>query len=260
MTNSDDLQPWHLIYEIAAEDAALLMIGVNPTRVDISEAERGSARVYEKAIREAVARADFFAWQRCDDREVEELPLSPDIWEMEPDFERYLPTFEMRGSVGDVLRDPENVAVLLGGDPWYSATIYGGDFRAWLKRNGVQSRYVFQDEQAIVVTKLNSRAVIDAERKLHGLPSFDDELKYAATEQAVAKVLTPERPLGTRERNTLLCMIAALCKDVGYDYAKSAKTAGLILSTSTKMGMSLGETTIEGHLKKITNAVATRTR
>ena len=67
-----------------------------------------------------------------------------------------------------------------------------------------------------------------------------------------------DKPVSTRERNTLLIIIAALCKDAGYDHTKHAKTAGLILSTAVKMGVSIGETTIEGHLKKIPDALATR--
>lgn len=67
-----------------------------------------------------------------------------------------------------------------------------------------------------------------------------------------------EKPLETRERNTLLAIIAVLCKEVGLDPAKHAKTAVFIQSTAAKMGISIGETTIEGHLKKITDAVATR--
>ena len=67
-----------------------------------------------------------------------------------------------------------------------------------------------------------------------------------------------ERPLSTRERNTLLTIIAALCKDAGHDFTKHAKTAGLIESTASKMGLSIGDTTIEGHLKKIPDALESR--
>ena len=67
-----------------------------------------------------------------------------------------------------------------------------------------------------------------------------------------------EKPLRTTERNTLLTIIAALCKDADYDITKHAKTAGLIQSTAAGMGLSIGESTIEGHLKKIPNALAGR--
>ena len=67
-----------------------------------------------------------------------------------------------------------------------------------------------------------------------------------------------EKPIENRERDTLLSIIAVLCKEARFDYKTHAKTAGLIQSTAAKMGISIGETTIEGHLKKIPNALATR--
>lgn len=67
-----------------------------------------------------------------------------------------------------------------------------------------------------------------------------------------------DKPLATRERDTLLTIIAALCKDAGYDHTRHAKTAGLIYNTAVTMGVSIGETTIEGHLKKIPDALGTR--
>ena len=67
-----------------------------------------------------------------------------------------------------------------------------------------------------------------------------------------------DKPLGTTERNTLLTIIAALCKEAKLDHTKHAKTAGLIQSTAAGMGVSIGETTIEGHLKKIPDALTTR--
>jgi hypothetical protein len=70
----------------------------------------------------------------------------------------------------------------------------------------------------------------------------------------------PEKLLQTKERHTLLAIIAALCEDAGYDITKHSKTAGLIQSTAARMGLSIGETTIEGHLKKIPDALGARTK
>jgi len=67
-----------------------------------------------------------------------------------------------------------------------------------------------------------------------------------------------DNPLSTRERDTLLAIIAALCNVAGYDASKHAKTAGLIKDAAAAMGVSIGETTIEGHLKKIPDALGTR--
>ena len=67
-----------------------------------------------------------------------------------------------------------------------------------------------------------------------------------------------ERPLGTRERNTLLTLLAVACKEANLDYTKPAKTANLIEDIAIKMGLAIGNSTIEGHLKNIPNALESR--
>lgn len=71
-------------------------------------------------------------------------------------------------------------------------------------------------------------------------------------------VAPEEKPLLTSERNTLLVIIAALCREAKIDYTKPAKAAGMILHTADGMGVKIGETTIERHLKKIPDALETR--
>lgn len=68
----------------------------------------------------------------------------------------------------------------------------------------------------------------------------------------------PNETLGTRERNTLLTIIAALCKEAKIDHTKPAKAARLIQGAAAEMGASVGESTIEGHLKKIPEALESR--
>lgn len=67
-----------------------------------------------------------------------------------------------------------------------------------------------------------------------------------------------DKPLSNRERDTLLTIIAVLCKEAGYDYNRHAKTAGNIHGTAAEMGISIGESTVESHLKRIPNALGTR--
>lgn len=67
-----------------------------------------------------------------------------------------------------------------------------------------------------------------------------------------------EKPLTTKERNTLLTIIAVLCKEAKFDHKKASKTAGLIRGTANGMGLDIGETTIENHLKKIDDALEGR--
>ena len=74
----------------------------------------------------------------------------------------------------------------------------------------------------------------------------------------VATAAPEEKPLSTNERNTLLVIIAALCREAQIDYTKPAKAAGMILHTADGMGVQIGETTIERHLKKIPDALEAR--
>ncbi len=69
---------------------------------------------------------------------------------------------------------------------------------------------------------------------------------------------TDGKALGTRERNTLLTIIAALCKEAKIDYLKPAKAAHLIEGQAARMGLRIGETTIEMHLKKIPDTLESR--
>ena len=67
-----------------------------------------------------------------------------------------------------------------------------------------------------------------------------------------------EKPLSTKERNTLLAIIATLCHEAKIDYTKPAKAAASIQHTADSMGISIGESTIENHLKKIPDALESR--
>lgn len=67
-----------------------------------------------------------------------------------------------------------------------------------------------------------------------------------------------DRPLMTRERNTLLAVIAALCKESGIDYTRSSAAAAVIKNLTVSHGLNIGETTIEMMLKKIPDALEAR--
>jgi hypothetical protein len=81
--------------------------------------------------------------------------------------------------------------------------------------------------------------------------------EVALFEETYGKHNHGEKPLSKRERDTLLTIIGVLCKEAKLNYATHAKTAGLIKNMADHMGVSIGETTIEGHLKKIPDALAT---
>ena len=65
--------------------------------------------------------------------------------------------------------------------------------------------------------------------------------------------------LGTRERNILLSTIGILCEMAKLDYKTNAKAADLICDFANKKGVELAKRTIQDYLKKIPDALATRT-
>ena len=67
-----------------------------------------------------------------------------------------------------------------------------------------------------------------------------------------------EKPLGTRERNTLLTIIAVLAKAAKIDIDQTGKAAGFIEGLSDEFGAHVSKRSIENHLKKVTNALTTR--
>ncbi len=68
-----------------------------------------------------------------------------------------------------------------------------------------------------------------------------------------------EKPIGRRERTTLLVMIAALAKLAKVDVTKPSGAAVTIESQTTLLGARIAARTIENHLKRIPEALDNRT-
>jgi hypothetical protein len=69
---------------------------------------------------------------------------------------------------------------------------------------------------------------------------------------------TAAKPLGERERTTLLTIIAALAKEARIDVSKPSKAGGMMESLTEQMGARVSARTIEEHLKKIPGALESR--
>lgn len=65
------------------------------------------------------------------------------------------------------------------------------------------------------------------------------------------------KPLGSREKNTLLVLIATLCKESNIDYSKRGIASAITLATE-KMGVKISEDTIRKVLKEIPNALESK--
>ena len=80
------------------------------------------------------------------------------------------------------------------------------------------------------------------------------------TTQEPSDQLSHERPLGTRERATLLTIIAALAEMVNIDLSKPTKAAEIIEDMTARKGARVAARTIEEHLKRIPDALERRSK
>jgi len=76
----------------------------------------------------------------------------------------------------------------------------------------------------------------------------------------VAALGAVDSPVETKERATLLTIIAALASEAKIDWQKPSKAAGLIQPQTEKLGAALGQRTIEEHLKRIPAALLRRAK
>lgn len=139
----------------------------------------------------------------------------------------------------------------------------------WCEQSGFNAAHCREAKKAAILAAITSGQIKyrrsdgkDFEEDIYSLASralvLIERESFNAWSKQFADIQAIEKSLSTKELNTVLVIIAALCKDAGYDYTKASKTAGLIQSTAAKMGASIGETTIEGYLKKIPDALGTR--
>lgn len=72
---------------------------------------------------------------------------------------------------------------------------------------------------------------------------------------------SPEKPFGPKERNTLLCVIAAILDQQGIDFCNPERgTAKKIEGWVSCIGASVSEETIKGILGKLSDAVSARSK
>ena len=65
---------------------------------------------------------------------------------------------------------------------------------------------------------------------------------------------TLDKPLGERERVTLLTIIDALAHEIGIDISMPSKAGSIIEALTDKLGARVSARTIENHLKRIQDA------
>ncbi len=232
-----DLSKWDFAVEFRLYEAAALIVGIDPAEIYTNtKPARDNPRIYDyhehPQIKPVADRMEHDFLTACDLYEA----MRDGKWKFstdEPLSERLLRNREMElvpvkiGSWGLPLDSVTQMAL----DTWHDSDDFAmyetakftrKELSRWLSAICLKSVYQFDQGQS-------------------------ENIQTSA-----------DRPLATRERDTLLTIIAVLCKEAKIPYDKPSKAAGLIQSTAAGMGLSIGETTIEGHLKKLPNALAGR--
>jgi hypothetical protein len=86
---------------------------------------------------------------------------------------------------------------------------------------------------------------------------FNDKAEHVIK---IESVDMQEKPLGTRERNTLLVIIAALAKEAKIDLSKPSKAGEAIAHLTEILGAPVDHATIEQKINLINEAVQARTK
>lgn len=204
-------------------------MGVDPSGPETSKhSARHILECLQAAYEGAVKRAEFegyvepclpFEAPEPDDLMAESAVLrSVVLWERLDDFREYGLPDTLTGWLGH-------------GDVLFATQRFSRrELSRWLKDNNMKSVYKFNLEQPQALG-------------VSGISRVESQ---------------PEKPLTNRERDTLLTIIGVLCNEAKLDFNKHAKTAALIQGSASRLGISIGETTIENHLKKVADAFAGR--
>ncbi|HNO32546.1 MAG TPA: hypothetical protein PKI78_12225 [Anaerolineales bacterium] len=151
-------------------------------------------------------------------------------------------------------------------------TVKHTDLRAWMAKTYPDQKppFLFDEIERNTHTAINAESVRALQVERDSLKARVDKAveewsklkrkfdEVSRERDQLASLQANEQPLETRERNTLLLIIAALCKEARLDINTPAKTAGLLKSMLSNMDMQIGETTIEVHLKRIRDALRSR--
>lgn len=95
--------------------------------------------------------------------------------------------------------------------------------------------------------------------RLHNLYLLKSEMQRLRNSPA-ADLTAIKQPLRTKERDTLLVIIAALAIEAEIDLSKPSKAASLIEGLTAQMGSPVSKRGIEEHLKNVAGALASRSK
>ena len=135
------------------------------------------------------------------------------------------------------------------------ASVKSGAYRFQLEPQKSQTgfstrpRSAFPEGSVLAIRRTALDAFANANRK-----SVPEDSKQAQ------ETTVPENPLGERERNTLLTIIAALCQHGGVDFTKPSAAGATIAVMTEALGARVSRRTIEDHMRKVPDAIERRAK
>ncbi|WP_422085413.1 hypothetical protein [Variovorax sp.] len=240
-------------------EAACLIAGIDPASPTVEQATNyPKAMVIERAMMDAIERANQWAWLSLDDKLPEEMPPSDGFWSTGVSRPGdYLPSFELLQEMAAIFREPAEWQITTIPDPEYRATLQVQQIETWLAGNGLTSAFQFAPHQEITATTLENNFA----SQQHAKPSPYPAGMHRQIEEAPSSAKTPavDRVLGTRERNNLHAIIGVLCTGLDFDLSLAAYASGVakkVTALADAQGVVISESTIESHLKLVADAIA----
>lgn len=276
MDAANNLIAWDYVSEFTRAEVACLIAGIDPAHEELSgqqsahiqrimerlDAASGSM-VYIWLTLQLAAKAaqDAAAEQACTQTIARHylFPVKP--------VKHNGRVLVSKGEAGTLYRMPDPA---IDGRNAGQYTFSRYEIARWLRDNGLQSAYVFnrvQHEPAIVEPLSIKAEKLKQLDEASFLYHVQDAMFGADTEAykwlydceaTTQPPPAPDKPLSTRERTSLLLIIAALCKEAKINYSKPTTAAENILHQLDGMGASLSPRAIEEHLKKIPDALERR--
>lgn len=140
----------------------------------------------------------------------------------------------------DYQRDPVHEPVA-----YFKLFAFSEELKGWIEKARAESKDAAVVVLRDVADRIDKILTVDRERVGAEIQSLREAKSYSE----------PAKDLATRERTTLLTVIALLAGEAKVDWRKPTKAAELILTLADTAGVSLGQRTVEEHLKKIPDAL-----
>jgi hypothetical protein len=238
-----DFSHWNMAADFSINEVACLASGIEPVENSANPRVLAITRLLLNAYMSCRVSCSEVLQQNLQDRLAGQEQSYPGF--MADAFEEpgELPSIDLRHSFGEALQQPDSKRLIPAKDD--SMRFARGDLEIFFRECHFQPDVPFYNQMPKFLSPAGEPGTATDEKQ--------GEIVLAPVEKKSAPA-----DLATRERNTYLCIMAALCKEAKLDYKKPAKTAGLICDMASRMGISLGESTIEGYLKKIPDALESR--